>query len=471
MTTLTVNRSPAPPETGSDRRPLLVTVAIVVFAVILGTVVSAAPVLALAVVVGALAAAYLARHPLAATGLLIASFYFDEILSTGGLVTPGKLIGVVAATAWLVDTIRNGRPVRTVPHLWPLALLTVWLIPSLTVVEDTELGLVFASRYVMFVMLFFLVVQAVDGQYRRALFLTDCTVAGAAVAAAIGLAGFLWGGDIRAGGPVGDPNDFGFLLASAAPLSLWRRGTWEGTWRWNPFTVTTLVIVAATLATFSRGALVALAVAVAWSVATRRVPLRQGLAAAAVVLVVAAVGFFSRPDLVNQSLELKAVVAERNVDVRVDAWAVAVDEFASAPITGVGPGQFVVRYTDFAPPPADGGEGITTHNAYLNILAELGLPGLLAFVGYLVVAWRSLRRPESDSIVDGFRGALAASFLVALVGALFLTEQFFAPLWLFGALGASELRGQPARERARARAVRALPEGDRRSGQRRSAVT
>ena len=39
------------------------------------------------------------------------------------------------------------------------------------------------------------------------------------------------------------------------------------------------------------------------------------------------------------------------------------------------------------------------------------MSSILAFVAYLVLAWQSLRRPESDRIVDGCRGALAASFL------------------------------------------------------------
>lgn len=469
MTAPAVDLRMAGSDSTSGRRRVVLALAIGLLAVVLGALVGAAPILAVGIVIGALGAVFLARRPLAATGLLIGSFYFDEILSAGGLVTPGKLIGVLAVAAWLIDSIRNGRPVRTVPHMLPLGILIVWLVPSLTMAEDTQIGLVFASRYVMFVVLFFLVVQAVDGQYRRALILADCAVAAAAVAAAIGLAGFLWGGDIRAGSPVGEPNDFGFLLASTAPLSIWRRANWRGSWRWNPFTITSLLIIGATLATFSRGAGVALAVAAVWSVATRRLALRHGLAAVAVVLSVAGIGFLTRPDVVNQTVELKSAVAQSNIDVRFDAWGVATDQFASSPITGVGPGQSVVRYTDFAPPPSDGAAAYTTHNTYLNILAELGLPGLLAFLGYLALAWHTLRRPESDPIIDGFRGALAACFVVALVGAMFLTEQYFAPLWLFGALGAAGLSGRPARERARTRV--ALAQVGARRPQRRSAVT
>ena len=137
-------------------------VGVVAGSVLLGTAAATAPIVAVVVALGALGASTLARRPLAATGLLVGSFFFDELLSSGGLVTPGKLIGVMAASAWLVDTIRNRRPVVSVPHLWPLAVLCVWLVPSLAGAEDSTAGIVIASRYVMFAALFFLVVQATD---------------------------------------------------------------------------------------------------------------------------------------------------------------------------------------------------------------------------------------------------------------------------------------------------------------------
>ncbi|MEL7208311.1 MAG: hypothetical protein AAGK32_08800, partial [Actinomycetota bacterium] len=146
----------------------LVVAGIGLAAVLVGVAAGTSPLLAVVVVVGGLIAVALARNPMAATGVLIVSFFFDDLLTSGGLVTPGKLIGVLAVTAWLVDTVRTGKPIRTVPHFWPIGLLIIWLVPSLSVVEDTGLGLTFASRYLMFAALFFLVVQTVDGRYRRA---------------------------------------------------------------------------------------------------------------------------------------------------------------------------------------------------------------------------------------------------------------------------------------------------------------
>ncbi len=73
---------------------------------------------------------------------------------------------------------------------------------------------------------------------------------------------------------------------------------------------------------------------------------------------------------------------------------------------------------------------ISGEQAYLVILAEQGAVGLALFLGYLALSWADLRRrfPE-DKRGDQLQSALAVGFIVACVGALFLTEQYYPPLW------------------------------------------
>ena len=133
----------------------------------------------------------------------------------------------------------------------------------------------------------------------------------------------------------------------------------------------------------------------------------------------------------------KEQVAGSNVQSRLYYWQIAYDEFKSAPITGVGAGNYRVRFTEFGLPFAfdTGAQG--THNTYMNILAELGLTGLVLFVGYLITGWRDLRMRFADRRADELQSALAASFVTACIAAVFLTEQFYAPLWVLPALGAA----------------------------------
>ena len=399
--------------------------------------VSRDPTLTLVGLAAAVAVGAVTRHLTAAVAILVASFFFDGYLTGGvGLLTVTKAIGAIAIMAWFLDWAVHARRVRWVPHLWPLLAFAVWLVPSLAVVHDQQLGLVVASRYLMFFAFFFLVVQTVDGDYDRATKVVDVTVAAAAVAAVLGLVPFVLGWVDRASGPLSDANDFAFLLASVLPLALHRFATssTRAARVWFGLAATALGLT--TLATFSRGALVALAVGLAWALVTRRIKLVTGLATIAALVVVGLAGYLYDPEAVDAALERKQAVAQANVDTRTEAWRVALDQFRAEPLTGVGPGNFTVRFDEFALPDPDVGV-ITTHNAYLNILAELGAPGLVAFLAYLGVSWYYLRQREPDDAeVDGLRSALAAGFLVAAVGAFFLTEQFYAPLWLLGALGA-----------------------------------
>src|SRR5262249_54878607 len=83
-------------------------------------------------------------------------------------------------------------------------------------------------------------------------------------------------------------------------------------------------------------------------------------------------------------------------------------------------------------------------DAYLVILAEQGAVGLALFLGYLALSWADLRRRfPHDERGDQLQAALAAGFIVACVGALFLTEQFYPPLWFLPAIRASLASGLP----------------------------
>jgi peptidoglycan/LPS O-acetylase OafA/YrhL len=63
---------------------------------------------------------------------------------------------------------------------------------------------------------------------------------------------------------------------------------------------------------------------------------------------------------------------------------------------------------------------------------------LALFLGYLALSWADLRRRfPDDERSDHLQAALAAGFIVACVGALFLAEQYYPPLWFLPAIGVS----------------------------------
>jgi O-antigen ligase len=424
-------------------------VALVVVAVVAAFAVSRQPLYAVGAVLVVGLVWVTATRLWLAVSLLIASFYFEGYLAVGvGFLTVAKLVGALAMGAWFLAWSRGRRAVVSTELSWPVAGLTAWIVLSLAAAYDQSAAVIFASRYLMFFVLAFLVVQTVDGQLRRATQLAAVAVASAAVAAVVGMLSFFLGGAERATGPIQDPNDFGFLLAVTVPLAMHQFQIARSRGRRVAAVLALALILAGTLATFSRGAIVGLAVAGAYSLMTRRLRTRWALLFLVAALLIAGIANILQPEMVGEALNRKEYIAQRNVNERLIAWQIALDQFGTSPVLGVGPGNFDRRYTEFGLPTARVGI-ITTHNAYLNILAELGLPGLALFLSYLAVSWGMLRRRiPDDQAANAFRSSLAAGFVIALVGSMFLTEQYYAPLWLLPALGATLVPARMGRSKA-----------------------
>ncbi len=421
-----------------------------------GFITSWSPALGMVAVIGLGLVLWAASHLLVAVAILTASFFFEAYLTGGGFLTPAKGLGAIALCAWLLHWAVRREAIVTTRQMWPVAGLSAWLILSSAASRDLGAAVNTSARWAMFFLLFFLVVQAVDGDRHRAGVLIDVMIASAALAGAIGLWGFFSGTVERAAGPLEDANDFAFLLASTIPLAMWRLGTVQ---RGRQVLVAAAIALsaAAVLASFSRSGLLGLAAAGVWAVATRRIKARWAGAALLAVVLIGLTAWLFEPSTVEEALTRKQAVAGYNVDTRVSFWETAIEQFRSSPILGVGPGGYEARFAEFNP---DYGtfdkplpvETPTTHNTYLNVLAELGIVGTAFFVAYLVLAWLDLRRRfPTDRSADTLQGALAAGFVVAIVGSAFLTQQFYAPIWVLGALGATLAAGRQGRRAPSAR--------------------
>ncbi len=376
--------------------------------------------------------------------VLAAGFYFDNYLARGaGLLTFDKGIGALAVAAWLLEWTVNRRPVLRTRQLWLLGAFLLWTLVSITFAVSERGALVTSLRYLIFATLYFLVIQTVRGERRRADILIHVVVAAAAVASVIALVAFFRHHVVQASGPLKDPNDFGFILASTLPLAVYEL-RWGVRWTKVLWGVAMVLILVCTFATFSRSALTGLGIATLWALLTGRLRLRWVLLAAACLAVTAGAVLLHTPRLLTAALHQRAHVATANVNVRIGYYRVELNEWEHYPVAGVGPGNFVYRFYQFAP---GAGESmpfpsevltISGEQAYLVILAEQGAVGLALFLGYLALSWADLRRRfPDDERGDQLQSALAAGFIVACVGALFLTEQYYPPLWFLPAIGAS----------------------------------
>ena len=131
-------------------------------------------------------------------------------------------------------------------------------------------------------------------------------------------------------------------------------------------------------------------------------------------------------------------MAQENVSTRFGAWSAAARLASDHPLLGVGPGNFQFHYNDLTGQPLGTLTLTVAHNALLDVGAELGLVAMALLALYLILAFVRLSSAIQLGYGDpGFVRALRISLTIAIVSAMFLSEQYFLPFWLIGGLAAA----------------------------------
>ena len=120
---------------------------------------------------------------------------------------------------------------------------------------------------------------------------------------------------------------------------------------------------------------------------------------------------------------------------RIKTWERGLTYLAGYPVLGVGVNNFPVAEGTISPLARRQERGIgvrwgAAHNSFIQVGAELGIPGLLLFVGVIASAFASLARVARNARRTGPAGIgvsrLAQSLMAALVG--FVAGAFFLSL-------------------------------------------
>lgn len=222
---------------------------------------------------------------------------------------------------------------------------------------------------------------------------------------------------LRAYGLLPHPNILGGVLAVGAAWLLAHSA--EAHRRWLRLGALALVFWALCL-TFSRGAWIALAVSgtfiVAWHARAHTLrALRLPLAALAFVGLAFAAAY--QPFLLARANVNGEALEQRSVAERVIYTQIALEAIQSAPLRGVGAGNFAwyaARY--LASRPEYNLRGTNVHQVALLIVAELGAVGFGLFAGIVTLpllrgGWLLWRRDDWQRL-----GALAGAVVLALVG-------------------------------------------------------
>jgi hypothetical protein len=177
--------------------------------------------------------------------------------------------------------------------------------------------------------------------------------------------------------------------------------------------------------TKSRGALVALLVMIMVFLYRMRINWRALVAIASLGGLIGFLpsDFFTRAE---------GAVATRGAG-RLDIWVVGLHTLERYGILGAGLHNFPAAYSDFAGyAPIYRGPSAASHNTYLNVSVELGLFGLLLFLGLILSEARAVRAVLSRAVLGQQVRVIAyeAAFWSLLASALFLDVLWRKDLWL-----------------------------------------
>ena len=210
-----------------------------------------------------------------------------------------------------------------------------------------------------------------------------------------------------------------------------------------------------------------------WLAARRpRRAVLAGAAAVAVIGLAAAVVTLDVPRLVDQQYKAflrpgadyryqsdpRQRIFNPTNNGRIDLWAAALKGYRAAPLRGQGAGTYQVIWFQHRPYNA---QDYDAHSLYLELLSELGIPGLalaaLALLTIMAGAARRIRGPDRAIFAAIFAAMLAWA---VRAGADWDWEMPVVTLWVFAVGGATLATPVTEAQKQRARAVgRALQPG------------
>ncbi|MBI2939600.1 MAG: O-antigen ligase family protein [Chloroflexi bacterium] len=376
------------------------------------------------------------------------------------LIFPGRYSPLALALlplVWLTRLIVRRRALRRTPADWPL--LGLLLMTSVSLYPSVDLTLSRPKLYglILGFSLFSLLVEHLRGAGRQRL-LKILLVLGGVGVAAIGLVGTNWAASKFA--PLGPmyarlprlipevqtsvgtlhggihPNEVGGTLALLLPCALGIALFSRRTTARVPLGIAALAMLGALALTVSRSALVGLAVASLFLAILRWPRL-------AIVLPFLALGgggaiwSLGSDRVANWLLAVETATGNATSYGRLEIWQRAWYMIEDFTLTGIGLNTFPIVADVLYPLFLHGPDARVphAHNLFLQVAVDLGIPGLLSFLGLLaavgtslVRAWRISTR-EERGLVAGLAAGLLGYLIFGLTDAVTLGAKPGVFLW------------------------------------------
>jgi O-antigen ligase len=388
-------------------------------------------------------------QPAVSLPLLVLSLPFGLVreISLGGarLGIPEGLL-FVALAGWIAQgAARRKLAVRTGPLLWPLAVFA-W-VTALSLVDATSVQETLAEvvKWTEAAALY-LMARSVAGPRGARWIIAAALIAGTAqgllgvyqFVRQAGPESFRQGRFLRAFGTFAQPNPYAGYLGMVAPLGLslswwalgriWREPRRARSWaRFAVYALPTAACAAGIAMSGSRGGWLGFAAAILTILVAQSG--RSRLALLILMIALAATGLLGSLGLLPPTISARladfgafvgpldlqnAEVTDANFSVleRIAHWYAGLEMFADHPWLGVGAGNYALAYPAYALARWQDPLG-HAHNIYINVAAETGWIGLIAFAAVWIAAIIvALRAVQTRS---GYRRAVAIGVLGVLM--------------------------------------------------------
>ncbi|MEP6890696.1 MAG: O-antigen ligase family protein, partial [Nitrospirota bacterium] len=256
------------------------------------------------------------------------------------------------------------------------------------------------------------------------------------------------------GGWMGDENDFCVVMNMVVPFGYFLLFSASGAWQKMKYLGFLGTFILAAMASLSRGGFFGLASvgAYCWYRSPKKVN--------ALIVVVVAVLFMLVLAPEKYWDEISSATDDQTMSVgtgaaRLYTWGIGMDMFYSNPIIGVGQGNFPWAFNLY-----EHGQtfnersfaGRAAHSAWVTLISELGLAGVIIIGGMLVQCYRDLKfvrrkfaapgsRQKHGQIVQAgedirvyLARAMEGSIIGFIVSGIFVSIMWYPALWIMMAL-------------------------------------
>lgn len=405
------------------------------------------PEIVLALSVGGIGLAVLSMRPYVGVHVFVMLMFVEYAFGPGEGFTPMKVVGSVVLSGWLVNLGIQRRTGFTFDRfLLALILFLTWCGISVVFAVDLETAVSRTFTFVQLALATLMIISVVDTPQRMRGIYWGVVIWGT-ISTLVAVVMYYLGMTPNASGLVLNRNLLAtYINVAIACAYLLHQETRDGARRLLLATCLPILFLGLAL-TFSRTGLIVLLITLTllwYRVARQRkfLLLAGTIGMMCLITFVLPAAFWQRADTIVPVLRKQ----DDTFGTRVSLWGVALKMMEDRPIVGVGPGNYILAYPRYAKGNERVHTTLTTHSAYMGLLAETGVVGLGLFLLISALALAEARRAVfkgramARSDIEIFGVVAEVSILVILMEGLSGDVEGMKCLWVFYGLAVTMSR-------------------------------